>query len=593
MTNVRIPTARWLLPLLTLAVACAAPQVPAPPAAPLTGADIADGVPPEWGYPVVTQPAVARRGMVTSDAPLATEAGVAMLEAGGNAVDAAVATAFALAVVYPEAGNLGGGGFMVARLADGATVALDFREEAPAAATRDMYLDEAGEVTERSTVGYTASGVPGSVAGLRAAHERHGALPWADVLAPAIRLAEDGFIINERFAASVAAEADKLARFPASAALFLPGGEPLRTGTLWRNPDLAGVLRRIAYDGPDDFYRGRTAELIVREMERGGGIITREDLASYEARWREPVTFDYRGYRVVSMPPASSGGITLALIANILEGYDLRSLGWHSPESIHLMTEAMRRAFADRNHYLGDPDFVDVPRRELVSRSYADSRRGSIDRRRATPSGDIGPGLGAADREGNETTHFSVVDHQGNAVAVTTTINFLFGSGVTIAGAGFVLNDEMDDFAAKPGEPNAFGLVQGEANAIEPGKRMLSAMTPTVVLRPDDEPFLITGARGGPRIISAVFQVLSNVVDHGMDVAAAVSAPRFHHQHLPDVLYYEEGGLPDETIRALEAMGHTVRPRAAYIGNSPSILRRPGRWTGVADPRAGGLATGR
>lgn len=589
--------------LALAATACAAPAPPAPaapsaaaapvaPAARLRGADIADGIPPEWGIPVVTQPAVAEHGMVTSDAPLATEAGVAILRAGGNAIDAAVATAFALAVVYPEAGNLGGGGFMVARLADGGTAALDFREKAPLAATRDMYLDAAGEVTEASTVGYRASGVPGSVAGLWAAHKRYGALPWADVVAPAIGLAEDGFIVNERLAASLAAESEKLRAFPGSVKLYFRDGETLKAGTLWRNPELAAVLRRIADEGPAGFYRGRTAELIVAEMQRGGGLISAEDLAAYEPAWREPVRFDYRGYHVVSMPPASSGGITLALMANIVEGYDLRSMGWHSPEALHVMTEAMRRAFADRNHYLGDPDFVDIPRARLLSKAYAASRRESIDLHHATRSMDVAPGIGAGDAEGTETTHFSVVDGQGNAVAITTTLNFLFGSGVTVDGAGLVLNDEMDDFAAKPGTPNGFGLVQGEANAIAPGKRMLSAMTPTVVLSPDGQPFVITGARGGPRIISAVFQILSNVVDYGMDIAAAVSAPRIHHQHLPDVLYYEAGGLPGETIQALEAMGHHVQARNAYIGNAPSILRRPGRWTGVADPRVGGLAAG-
>lgn len=555
--------------------------------------EIADRVPAAWPYAIDAGPAEAASGMVASDAPLATRVGVDVLRAGGNAIDAAVATAFALAVVYPEAGNIGGGGFLVLRTADGETAALDFRETAPRASTRDMFLGPDGELTDRSITGHLASGVPGTVAGLWEAHRRYGSLPWRDIIEPAIRLAEEGFIVDEAFARSVAAEAERLRRFPASAALFLPGGEPLRAGTRWRNPDLAAVLRRIAEQGPAGFYEGETADLIVAEMRRGGGIITHEDLASYRAVWREPVEFEYRGHRVISMPPPSSGGLTLALIANILEGYDLGALGWNSPEAIHLVAEAMRRAFADRNHFLGDPDFVPVPRERFLSKDYARELRESIARDRATPSERVLPGgatrvIGA---EGDHTTHFSVVDAHGNAVALTTTINSLYGSAVTVTGAGFLLNNEMDDFAAKPGEPNQFGLVQGEANAIEPGKRMLSAMTPTIVLAPDGSPLLVTGARGGPRIISATFQILSNVVDHGMPLGAAVAVPRIHHQHLPDVLYYEERGLLPGTIRSLEAMGHEVAPRS-NVGNAPSILRWDGRWVGVHDPRLGGLAAG-
>ena len=401
---------------------------------------------------------------------------------------------------------------------------------------------------------------------------------------------------NGRALLVIAAEAERLARFPASAALFLPDGAPVRAGATFRNPDLAAVLRRIAERGPAGFYEGETADLIVAEMRRGGGLITRADLAAYAAQWREPVVFDYRGHQVVSMPPPSSGGITLALIANILEGYDLAALGWHSPEALHLTAEAMRRAFADRNHFLGDPDYVEIPRAMLLSDAYAARQRATISRERATASAAIVPGLGAGgatgrDQEGDHTTHFGVVDADGNAVALTTTVNFLYGSAVTVAGAGFVLNDEMDDFTSKPGEPNAYGLVQGVANAIEPGKRMLSAMTPTVVAGPDGRVRLVTGARGGPRIITAVWQVLSNVVDHGMDVDDAVAAPRVHHQHLPDALQYEEGGLPADVVAALRALGHEVRPRGG-VGNAPSLLRRDGLWTGVPDPRSGGLAAG-
>jgi gamma-glutamyltranspeptidase / glutathione hydrolase len=525
-----------------------------------------------WPHSPDVPAATAARAMVVTDAPLATRTGVEIMRAGGNAVDAAVATAFALAVVYPEAGNIGGGGFMVARLADGTEAALDFRETAPLAAARDMFLDEAGELTDRSVTGHLAAGVPGAVMGLWEAHQRFGTMPWPRLLEPAIRLAEDGFSVDAELAASLRAAAPRLARFPGSAALFLPGGTPPEAGARWRNPELGQVLRRIARDGPAGFYEGETADLIVAEMQRGGGIITREDLRRYRAAWRDPVAFDYRRHRVVSMPPASSGGITLAIMANVMEGFPARRLGWQSDTLLHLTAEAMRRAFADRNHFLGDPDFVEFPQAMLVSADYAARLRATIDPVRATPSEHVRPGL-AEMTEPARTTHFSVVDPMGNAVALTTTINELYGSAVTVTGAGFLLNDEMDDFAARPGYPNMFGLVQGEANAIEPGKRMLSAMTPTIVLDPEGEVLMVTGARGGPRIISAVFQVISNVIDHDMDVVAAVHAPRIHHQHLPDVLYFENGGLSAAQQQRLRAMGHTVGGRPT-VGTAPSIVRR-------------------
>lgn len=570
-----------------LASACA-PFAEAPPTPP---SEVTQSVPADWRFPLDATPAVAERGMVTSDAPLATDAGVRILRDGGNAIDAAVATAFALAVVYPEAGNIGGGGFMVVRLADGTTAALDFREKAPLAATRDMFLDEQGNPTDKSVVGYLASGVPGAVAGLYAAHERFGKLPWKDVVAPAIRLAEEGFIVDAELAASIAAAADRLGRFEGSRALFLPNGQPIAEGTRWRIPELAATLRRIAERGPAGFYEGETADLIVAEMQRGGGIITHEDLRRYEAKWRDPVVFSYRGHTVISMPPPSSGGLTLALIANILEGYDLRALGWHSPEALHYTAEAMRRAFADRNHYLGDPDFVDIPRPQFLSEQYASQLRRQITPGRATPSAEVQPGSLQFD-EPEHTTHFSVVDAQGNAVALTTTINDLYGSGVTVTGAGFLLNDEMDDFTSKPGEPNMFGLVQGEANAIEPEKRMLSAMTPTIVLEPEtNRPIILAGARGGPRIITATWQVISNMIDHGMDVTTAVAAPRIHHQHLPDVLRYERGGFPQDVLNTLRGYGHQLEEFGA-IGTSPALLRRDGRWRGAFDPRTGGKAAG-
>jgi gamma-glutamyltranspeptidase/glutathione hydrolase len=550
---------------------------------------LAAQVPATWPHTTL-RATEAAHALVTTDAPLATAVGVEVLRGGGNAVDAAVATAFALAVVYPEAGNIGGGGFLVVRMADGTTAALDFREKAPLAATRDMYLDSAGNLTNRSVIGHLASGVPGSVMGLREAHRRFGTKPWAELIAPAIRLANEGFTVGETLARSINEAADRLRRFDASAALFLPGGAPPRAESRWRNPELAAVLRRIATQGPAGFYQGETAELIVAEMRRGGGIITHEDLKRYRAEWRDPIVIDYRGHRIISMPPASSGGITLAVMANVLEGYRPGRLGWHAPAALHLTAEAMRRAFADRNHFLGDPAFVRFPRDMLVSQAYADRLRTTIDSARATPSLEIRPGLGQT-QEPEHTTHFSVVDEKGNAVALTTTINELYGSAVTVTGAGFLLNDQMDDFTTKPGTPNLVGLVQGEANAIRPEKRMLSAMTPTIVLDRDERVLMVTGARGGPRIITAVFQVISNVIDYGMDVASAVAAPRTHHQHLPDVLYYERDGLPDNVVRSLEALGHRVEARGP-IGTAPTILRHRGVWTGVADPRTGGAAAG-
>ncbi|MEZ4422370.1 MAG: gamma-glutamyltransferase [Gemmatimonadota bacterium] len=559
------------------------------------------GFPDDWLYPHDVTPVLADNGMVVSTDSIASTVGVEILKAGGNAVDAAVATGFVLAVVNPEAGNIGGGGFMVLRMADGNAYALDYREKAPAAATRDMYLDAQGNLTDASVVGHLASGVPGSVAGLWAAHQRFGLLPWADVVQPAIDLAQ-GFPLHRRLAGGLDYSREALSRFPATAAQFLPGGAPPALGAPFAQPDLARTLTRIRDQGPDGFYRGETADLIVAEMERGGGIITHEDLAAYEPAWREPIGFTYRGFSLLSMPPSSSGGATLAEIANLVEPYDLRASGWHSPEALHVYIEAARRAFSDRNEYLADPDFVEMPLERLTSKAYATERGADISLARATPSSAVGPGLGPAQR-GTQTTHYSVVDANGNAVATTTTINSWYGSGVTVAGAGFLLNNEMDDFAAKPGTPNQFGLVQGENNAIEPGKRMLSAMTPTLVLDPDGRLFLVTGTPGGSTIITTVFQMISNVIDHGMNVAQAVNAPRVHHQHLPDVVVYEHGGLTAETVAALEALGHRLQEREAgetdayfsggVSGDVQAILVGPtGALQGWSDPRRGGRAVG-
>jgi gamma-glutamyltranspeptidase/glutathione hydrolase len=525
--------------------------------------------------------------MVVSGSPLASQVGVEILKRGGNAVDAAVAVGFALAVVHPEAGNLGGGGFLVLRLADGTVRTLDYRETAPARASRDMYLDAQGRPTDRSLTGHLAAGVPGSVAGLAEAHRRYGTLPWADVVAPAIRLARDGFVVDEFRSRSLAASADRLARFPASRAQFLPGGTAPAAGTTFRQPDLAATLQLLADSGPDPFYRGRIADLIVREMERGGGIISKADLEAYRPVWREPIAIHYRGYTIYSMPPSSSGGVTLAEILNILEGYDpLPEFG--TAAYVHLLAEAMRRAFVDRNRYLGDPAFVTMPLDRLLSKEYAARLRAEIDPHRATPT----PAFVSSGPEGSHTTHYSVVDAAGNAASVTTTLNSSYGSAVTVTGAGFLLNNEMDDFAAAPGRPNQYGLVQGEANAIQPGKRMLSAMTPTIVVDPQGRLRLVLGSPGGPTIITSVAQVILDVLDHHMALSDAVAAVRVHHQAWPDRLYYERGGLLPETVAALRAMGHVVEERSGYSGDIAAIERRGSVWIGVPDPRRGGGAAG-
>jgi gamma-glutamyltranspeptidase/glutathione hydrolase len=554
-----------------------------------------------WRYSENPPPVTARNGMVVSTDEYASAVGVNAMRRGGNAIDAAVATGLALAVVNPEAGNIGGGGFMVIRTADGEAFALDYREKAPLAATRDMFLDENGALTDKSVVGHLASGVPGTVMGLWEAHRRFGRLPWAEVVQPAVELAT-GFTLHERLGRALEYSREALSTFPATAASFLPGGEPPTVGETFAQPDLARTLTRVRDHGPDGFYHGETADLIVAEMERGGGIITHEDLASYAAAWREPIRFTYREHPVISMPPSSSGGATMAEIANIVEQYDLRALGWQTPQAIHVLVEAARRAYSDRNEYLADPDFVAMPMERMISKEYATERAADISLARATPSLQVGPGLGSSER-GGETTHYSVVDSAGNAVAVTTTINSWYGSQVTVEGAGFLLNNEMDDFAAKPGTPNQFGLVQGENNAIEPGKRMLSAMTPTVVLNPAGELLFVTGTPGGATIITTVFQTISNVIDYGMNVVEAVHGPRIHHQHLPDQIRYEHGGLAPDVVATLEAMGHTVveRPRGdsdAYFaggvsGDVQAIMLLPdGSLEGWSDPRRGGRAVG-
>ena len=566
----RPTTATSVLTGLILVVACSAPET---------------GVDPDWRYAGQSAVTTAPTAMVVSGSPLASQVGRDVLQAGGNAVDAAVAVGFALAVVHPEAGNIGGGGFMVIRMED-STYAIDYREAAPAAATRDMYLDIDGDPTELSWTGHLAAGVPGSVAGMLEAHRRFGVLPLQDIMAPAIVMARDGFLVDAYRQRSIDNHRDRLYLFPASRRAFLPNGQAPVEGSVWRQQDLARTLQAISDQGEDGFYRGWVADRIVEEMELGGGLITHEDLANYRALWREPVEFEYRGHTIYSMAPASSGGITLALILNILEGYDpLPPFG--SPALIHLEAEAMRRAFTDRNVYLGDPDFVEIPRTMLLAQTYADSLRGTIDPRRATPT----PPFDASLRTGSSTTHYSVVDADGNAVSTTTTLNNGYGSHVTVTGAGFLLNDEMDDFATAPGRPNSYGLVQGEANAIAPNKRMLSAMTPSIVLDPTGELFLVVGTPGGPRIITMTYHVISNVIDHQMALADAVASPRTHHQALPDQIRYEQGGFLPGTLEQLADMGHTLDPRGTS-GDIEAIIRVPDGWQGVSDPRLGGGGAG-
>jgi gamma-glutamyltranspeptidase/glutathione hydrolase len=583
-----VPWTWFHLTTLLVLAACAG-QAPVRSTADLT-------LPEAWPFPADQPPVRAEEGMVVSTDAYASEVGVRVLRVGGNAVDAAIATSFALAVVNPEAGNIGGGGFMVIRQADGDIAALDYRERAPMAASRDMYLDENGRLTEASVVGHLSVGVPGTVAGLWKAHQRYGTLPWRDLVGPAVELAR-GFQVRGRQARSLAMAEEDLLRFPHTAQTFLPGGRPPAVGDRFAQPELAATLERVGERGRNGFYVGETADLIVAEMERGGGIVTHEDLAGYEAAWREPIEFTYREHTVLSMPPSSSGGATLAAMAKILEGYDLGAMGWHSVRHIHLLSEAWKRAYADRNAYLADPDFVDIPLERMISAEYGEERRSGISMTRATPALEISPGLGPTDR--GETTHLSVVDPAGNAVAVTTTINSFYGSKVTVEGAGFVLNNEMDDFAAQPGSPNQYGLVQGEANAIEPGKRMLSAMTPTIVVDPAGQLLLVLGSPGGATIITNVFQQISNVIDFGMNVRQAVNAPRLHHQHLPDRIEYEPGSLSPEVVVALEAMGHQVEERIRsgavypYIGDVQVIQRTPdGALEAASDPRRGGTAIG-
>ena len=530
-------------------------------------------------------------GAVASRSPLATEVGVDVLRRGGNAVDAAVAVGFALAVTHPSAGNLGGGGFMVIRLANGDIVANDHREKAPARAHRDMFLDAEGDVVPGlSTASHLAAGVPGTVDGLLSVLARHGTLSPREIIEPALRLAKDGFALPADIAAQFAGYRESFAPYPASRAKFArPDGSAYAAGDLFRQPDLAQTLERIGEHGRDGFYTGRTADLLVAEMARGGGLISHTDLQDYRSVWREPVRGTYRGFDVVSMPPPSSGGVLVVQILNMLEPYDVGSMGHGSAAVAHLMVEAERRAYADRAEHLGDMDFYDVPLAMLVDKDYARDRFADFDPVAASKSSDVG--AGDWPEESPETTHVSVMDAAGNAVAYTTTLNLGYGAKIVVPGAGFLLNNEMDDFSSKPNTPNSFGLIGGEANAIEPGKRMLSSMSPTIVIQ-DGEPVLVTGSPGGSTIITTVLQVVVNVVDHGMNVGQAVAAPRFHHQWLPNRIRYEPGALPPRTLATLRSMGHSGLEQTRRIGDANSVMRVGGEFVAASDPRNAGGAGG-
>jgi len=536
------------------------------------------------------EPVFARKGMVVAQEPLAADVGVAVLKAGGNAVDAAVAVGFALAVTYPFAGNIGGGGFMLIRLGDGRATFIDFREKAPHQSTHNMYLDADGKMTRESLFGWRAAGVPGTVRGLELAQKKYGTQSWVTLLHPAIELASHGFPVSHALMQSLHYSADFLSQFPDSKRIFLKDGASYDWNEILRQPDLARTLERIAHQGAKDFYEGETARILAREMKKNGGLITLEDLREYQAIERRPLEGDYKGYHIITSPPPSSGGVGILQMLGMLDGSGYEKTGAESATTYHYLAEVMRRYYADRNEYLGDPDFVKDRTAALLDASYIRKRRESIDPVQATPSEQISPGLPAG-KESTETTHYTVADEQGNVVAVTYTLNAGYGSAVTVPGAGFLLNDEMDDFAAKPGSPNLFGLVQGEANAIVPGKRPLSSMVPTIVLK-NGKPFLALGAPGGSRIITAVLQVMVNVIDFNMNVQDAIDFPRVHHQWKPDRLDIERGISPD-TIALLKKAGYQIdEAKPTVIARVEAILLDGGWMQGGHDERGAGKAVG-
>jgi gamma-glutamyltranspeptidase/glutathione hydrolase len=532
------------------------------------------------------EPIYARKAMVVAEQDLATEVGVSVLRSGGNAVDAAVAVGLALAVTHPYAGNIGGGGFMLIRMADGRTTFIDFREKAPAAATHDMYLNANGVPTGDSVVGWRSAGVPGTVRGLALANKKYGREAWPELVKPAVALATNGFPVSNWQMDSWRRSSPLLSQFPESKRTFLKGGAYYDWQEIFKQPELARTLDRIAHLGAADFYDGETAHILAAEMAKNGGLITLADLQNYQAVERTPLEGDYQGYHIISSPPPSSGGLGLLQMLAMLNGTGYDKSGAGSALSYHYMAEAMRRYFADRSKYLGDPDFVNIPISALLAPAYVDSRRATIRPDRATPAEQIAPGLTAAN-EGTNTTHYSIVDQEGNAVAVTYTLNNGYGSGVTVPGAGFLLNDEMDDFAAKPGGPNMFGLVQGESNAIAPGKRPLSSMTPTIILK-DGKPFLVLGAPGGPVIITSMLQVILNVIDFGMNAQDAIDFPRIHDQWKPDRLDTESTVSPD-TVAQLRHMGYQTQTADPNEKARVEVILISAGWLqGAVDGRGGG-----
>lgn len=535
---------------------------------------------------------IGANGMVASVDDYATDVGVQILKKGGNAVDAAIAVHVALAVTHPNAGNLGGGGFFVIWLQDKElATTIEFREEAPAKGHRDMYLDEDGNVIRGlSTFGYRAVGVPGSVAGLWMAHQKYGSLPWKDILEPAYKLANDGIVLDYWLSNTLSAHTARFNRFPSSKAVYTKNGEPYAYGDLFVQKDLAWTIKQIMENGRDGFYKGEVAKRIADDMEANGGLITLEDLAGYEAVEREPIRATYRGLTVLSMPPPSSGGVLIKQMLMMLENYDLKSLGHNSSRYIQLVTEVEKLAYADRAEFLGDSDHYPVPVEHITSPEYVEKRMETINLYRSTPSSTIGHGP-APKPESPQTTHFSVVDKWGNAVSCTTTLNSSYGSHAVAAGTGVLLNNEMDDFSIKPGFPNIYGLIGGEANAIEPGKRMLSSMTPTILLK-DGKLHLVIGSPGGSTIITTVLQVLLNVVDFDMPLQAAVAAPRFHHQWLPDRTRFEQIGFSADTLELLGRMGHTIGFVKALGDMHAILVDDTGLYFGCSDPRRGGVARG-
>ncbi len=543
------------------------------------------------------EPVRGKHAMVASQHELASRIGIDVIKRGGNAVDAAIAVALALAVVYPEAGNLGGGGFMLIRFKDGKTAAIDYREMAPLAANRNVYINEKGELIRgegSSTIGYRASGVPGTPAGLDLAFKKYGSgkIKWYELVAPAKKLAKDGYVLSYRLANLFKTYQKNLEKYEDSKRIFLDGGKFYEEGDVFKQPDLAATLSRIQKNGAKGFYEGETAKLIADDMKAHNGLMTLEDLKNYQAKERIPLRGTYRGYEIIGMPPPSSGGIVLFQALNMLENYDIRQMGWASSEKYHVLTESLRRAFADRAEFMGDPDFVNVPVKTLIDKNYAKMRADSIDLNKASSSKDIGHG-GINGKEPTETTHFTVVDNDGNVVTNTYTINDLYGSAVTAKGTGVLLNDEMDDFAASPGKANLYGLIQGENNSVQPKKRPLSSMTPAIVLRKDGSLWFALGARGGPRIITSVLQTIINVIDHDMNIQQAIDAPRIHHQWFPDEIVYEPFGMSSDTQKALEKLGHKFSARPSNIASATGIMiDEQGVRLGAIDSRSDGEAVG-